>query len=58
MTRALADENQAKAAVWVHPLRLAVTGETVSPGLFELMSVLGKESCYERVQRFIDQVFE
>ena len=37
----------------IHPLRFAVTGKTVSPGLFELMSVLGKETCLLRVKRFL-----
>lgn len=37
----------------IHPLRFALTGKTVSPGLFELMSVLGKDSCIKRLQRFL-----
>lgn len=37
----------------IHPLRFALTGKTVSPGLFELMSVLGKETCLARVRRFL-----
>jgi len=37
----------------IHPLRFAVTGKTVSPGLFELMSVLGKEICLNRVKEFL-----
>ncbi len=37
----------------IHPLRFAMTGKTVSPGLFELMSVLGKETCLKRIQSFL-----
>ncbi len=37
----------------IHPLRFAMTGKTVSPGLFELMSVLGKNSCIERLKKFL-----
>ncbi len=37
----------------IHPLRFALTGKTVSPGLFELMSVLGKESCEDRIKKFL-----
>lgn len=37
----------------IHPLRFALTGKTVSPGLFELMSVLGRATCVERVQNFL-----
>lgn len=31
------------------PLRLAVTGRTVSPGLFEIMEIVGKEKVVQRV---------
>jgi len=34
----------------IHPLRLAITGRATGPGLFELMEVLGKESCVRRVE--------
>jgi glutamyl/glutaminyl-tRNA synthetase len=37
----------------IHPLRFAVTGKTVSPGLFELMSVLGKNECVDRLKKFL-----
>ena len=39
----------------IHPLRFALTGKTVSPGLFELMSVLGKETCLKRVKNFLQK---
>lgn len=39
----------------IHPLRFAVTGKTVSPGLFELMGVLGKEICLSRVKGFLNK---
>ena len=37
----------------IHPLRFAMTGKTVSPGLFELMSALGREVCLSRIKRFL-----
>jgi glutamyl-tRNA synthetase len=37
----------------IHPLRFAVTGKTVSPGLFELMSVLGRDVCVDRLKKFL-----
>ncbi len=40
------------------PLRLAVTGRTVSPGLFEIMEILGKEKVLQRIahaQEYIRQ---
>lgn len=35
----------------VHPTRVALTGKTTGPGLFELMSVLGIERIQKRVHR-------
>lgn len=34
----------------VHPVRVALTGKSVGPGLFETMSVLGKEKTVQRLQ--------
>jgi glutamyl-tRNA synthetase len=42
------------AADMIHPLRLALTGLTVSPGLFELMEVLGKERVLYRINKVIE----
>jgi len=55
MTRELAGEHGLEAKDLIHPLRFVLTGKTVSPGLFELMSVLGKERCLTRLQRFLTQ---
>ena len=33
----------------VHPVRVALTGNTVGPGLFETMVVLGKEKTIRRL---------
>jgi glutamyl/glutaminyl-tRNA synthetase len=35
----------------VHPTRVALTGKTFGPGLFELMSVLGPERMVQRLRR-------
>jgi len=40
-----------KDAAAIHSTRLAVTGRTGGPGLFELMTVLGKDKCVARVRR-------
>lgn len=34
---------------FVHPVRLALTGKSVGPGLFELMVLLGRETCLARI---------
>jgi glutamyl-tRNA synthetase len=35
-------------------LRAAVTGQTVSPPLFQSMAVIGKEKVLERIQKAIE----
>lgn len=47
--RGYAAELGVKAARVIHPVRAAVTGRTVGPGLFELIEVLGKERCVRRL---------
>ena len=47
--RALADELGLKAGQLFMPIRVAVTGRTQSPGLFETMRVIGKDCCRARV---------
>lgn len=40
-----------KRAEAIHPLRVALTGRTKGPGLFELMAVLGAERITKRLER-------
>jgi glutamyl-tRNA synthetase len=35
----------------IHPLRLAVSGTSKGPGLFEMMELLGREACVRRIER-------
>ncbi|MFQ3549486.1 MAG: glutamate--tRNA ligase [Armatimonadota bacterium] len=35
----------------IHPIRMAITGRTWGPGLFELMHVIGKERCVLRLKK-------
>ena len=39
-------------------LRSAVTGQTVSPPLFESMAIIGKEKVLERIQKAIQTLEE
>ena len=41
-----------EASVLVHPARVALTGTSVGPGLFETMAVLGKEKTTQRLKDF------
>ncbi len=48
--RQLTKELGIKTADLIHPVRVALTGKTVGPGLFETMAVLGKEKTVQRLQ--------
>ncbi len=47
--RALADELGEKPRVAFQPIRLAITGSKVSPGLFESLELLGREATLDRL---------
>ncbi len=51
VVQAYLDETGLKFKVLAQPLRVALTGGTVSPGLFETMEVLGKDSTLARLNR-------
>jgi glutamyl-tRNA synthetase len=51
--RAVADARGVKAATLIHGARLAVTGRMVSPGLFEMLELLGRERVLARLDRFV-----
>lgn len=40
----------------IHPTRLALTGRTVSPGLFDVMVLLGKEKTLERMRKAVEYI--
>jgi glutamyl-tRNA synthetase len=50
--RALAEEKNLKPAAFIHPARIAVSGRTVGPSLFELLEVLGRERVSRRIEKF------
>lgn len=54
--RKLADELKIKVSSLVHPVRLALTGKTIGPGLFEIMEALGKEVVLRRLRKAIDSL--
>ncbi|MDP8266889.1 MAG: glutamate--tRNA ligase [Candidatus Aceula meridiana] len=49
--RDLVKELDIKAADLVHPVRVALTGKTIGPGLFETMEALGKEKTVCRLKQ-------
>jgi glutamyl-tRNA synthetase len=49
--RRLAEKEGVKAGLLINALRVALTGQGVAPGLFEIMQVLGRERTMERLER-------
>jgi glutamyl-tRNA synthetase len=52
------EENEIKLKKIAQPLRVALTGKTASPGIFEVMEVLGKEKVLERIKKAITHIRE
>ena len=53
---ALLEEKGIKLGKVAQPLRVALTGQTASPGIFELMEVLGKQIVLERLAKAIAHI--
>jgi glutamyl-tRNA synthetase len=51
--RTLAEERGVGAGKLIHPVRLAVTGRGASPGLFEVLALLGRERTRIRIDRVL-----
>ena len=49
--RALADEMEIEAGELIHPSRVALTGGTVSPDIFQVIVLLGKAKTVERLRK-------
>jgi glutamyl-tRNA synthetase len=52
--RALAEKEGAKLGDLAQPLRVAVTGRTASPPIFEVLAVLGREEALTRIRAHAD----
>ncbi|HLJ56167.1 MAG TPA: glutamate--tRNA ligase [Chthonomonadaceae bacterium] len=53
-TRAIGDALGVKFAEVIHPTRVAATGQTVGPGLFETLWALGRDRTLARLQSVLD----
>jgi glutamyl-tRNA synthetase len=47
--RAFAETNGLKLGAVAQPLRAALTGRTTSPGIFDVLAVLGRQECLGRL---------
>ncbi len=54
--RATAEEAGVSAARLIHPTRLALTGTTVGAPLFDVASLLGKETALRRLKKFLEAI--
>ena len=53
--RNVADAHGVKAAALIHATRVAVTGRAVSPGLFEILELLGPERTLARLDAALER---
>lgn len=54
--RALAAQRGVKAGKLIHPLRLALTGKGVSPPIFDVAAILGRERTLRRLDRMLERL--
>jgi len=54
--RTLADELGVKAGHLIHPLRLALTGSTAGPPVFDLVAAMGREATARHLGHFLDHL--
>jgi glutamyl-tRNA synthetase len=53
--RVVAETSGLPGGKLIHAVRLAVTGRTASPGLFEVVALLGKDQTLARIARLLDR---
>jgi glutamyl-tRNA synthetase len=53
--RGLAEKRGESAGKLIHPLRAALSGLSSGPGLFEMMELLGKERCINRIEAALER---
>ncbi len=54
--REIAERNEVGSGRIIHPVRLAVSGVGVGPGLFEMLQVLGKERVIDRLKTAVERI--
>ena len=56
VVNALAEEQGIKKAVIIHPTRLALSGTSRGPGLYEIMTALGQPIVVERLRKAVEHI--
>jgi glutamyl-tRNA synthetase len=54
--RGLSKRTGVKAAEYIHPLRVALTGQSVSPGIFEVTSIIGRDVALARIDHLLSRL--
>ncbi|HHV78476.1 MAG TPA: glutamate--tRNA ligase [Firmicutes bacterium] len=54
--RELAERKGVSSSALFHPTRLAITGRTIGPGLFEIMELLGKQQTLRRMAEAVEYI--
>jgi glutamyl-tRNA synthetase len=49
-------EKQIKTGDVIHAIRVATTGKSVGPGLYDCLEILGKEKCLQRIDQALAMV--
>ncbi|MDP3682687.1 MAG: glutamate--tRNA ligase, partial [Ignavibacteria bacterium] len=52
----VAEESGVKNAAIIHPLRLAVSGVSGGPGLYDIFFILGKEETIKRINIALEKI--
>jgi Glutamyl- and glutaminyl-tRNA synthetases len=50
----IVNEKGLKLGQVAQPVRVVITGSTVSPGIYEVLEIVGKEKAIKRLRRVID----
>ncbi len=54
--RAICEKHEVKLGKLAQPVRVALTGGTQSPGIFEVLDVVGKEKAIRRIEKAIEVI--
>ncbi len=55
MTVKFMEENDVKLGKLAQPIRIAVTGNSVSPSVYDTMAIIGKDELVSRVERLLEE---
>jgi glutamyl/glutaminyl-tRNA synthetase len=55
--RSVADQCTVKPAALIHAVRVAATGRAVSPGLFEVLELLGRDRTLSRLDTALSRLY-